>query len=149
MNPTTFAELDDAVQAAVGARLFTVLHWSPDERVLTRIHSDHPDEYPVGGRKTVEVDADWLARCVDRGEPWLGADVAAVRHVFADHALIERLGCGAAMNAPVVVDGRVVGVLNALDAEGAYDDASLARLAEIATTAGDLVRTNAPDGGTR
>ncbi len=145
--PTSFADLDAAVQRSVGARLFTVLHWSPAGRVLTRIHSDHPAEYPVGGRKTVEVDAGWLARCVERGEPWLGADVAAVRAVFADHALIERLGCGAAMNAPVVVGGRVMGVLNALDAEGAYDEAALSRLVAIADTAGDLVLRHAPDGG--
>lgn len=148
MSHASFAELDAAVQRSVGARLFTVLHWSAAERVLTRIHSDHPREYPVGGRKTVEVDAGWLSRCVERGEPWLGPDVAAVRQVFADHDLIERLGCGAAMNAPVLVDGVVVGVLNALDAEGAYDTDALDRLVDLASTAGDLVLRHAPDGGT-
>ena len=142
----SFAELDAAVQASVGARLFTVLHWDPDSRTLTRLHSDHPQEYPVGGTKSVEVAGDWLRTCIDHGRPWWGRDPAAVAEVFADHELIASLGCGSILNAPVRHGGFVVGILNALGREGAYDDGSLARLVAVADTAGDLVARHAPGG---
>jgi GAF domain-containing protein len=121
----SFAELESALAADVGFRLFTVLAWLPERRVLRRVHTTHPREYPLGGEKTVEVDGGWLAALVDDREPWLGPDRAAVARVFADHELIASLGCGAVVNVPVVDGGRTLGVLNLLDAEGAYTDDSV------------------------
>ena len=126
-----FADTEEAVRREVGVRLFTVLVWDPGRRTLRRVHTSHPDEYPLGGEKTVEVDGDWLSRCVDDQQPYLGADRAAVRSIFADHELIESLGCGAVIDVPVVTDGRTVGVVNALDAEGAYDEGTVDRLVGV------------------
>jgi hypothetical protein len=131
----SFAELESALAADVGFRLFTVLAWLPERRVLRRVHTTHPREYPLGGEKTVEVDGGWLAALVDDREPWLGPDWAAVARVFADHELIASLGCGAVVNVPVVDCGRTTGVLDLLDAEGRYDRSSLAAAARHAPLA--------------
>jgi GAF domain-containing protein len=117
--------LEERVRDTIGVRLFTVLAWVPERQALRRVHSSHPAQYPVGGEKTVEVAAGWLATCITRQEPYLGPDRAAVRGIFADHELIEGLGCGAVINVPVVAEGRTLGVLNILDAEGAYDEDSV------------------------
>ncbi|WP_328745594.1 GAF domain-containing protein [Streptomyces sp. NBC_00285] len=45
-----------------------------------------------------------------------------MREIFADHDLIEGLGCGSIIHVPVIADGRTLGVLNILDAEATYDD---------------------------
>lgn len=128
-------ELEERVRAELGVRLFTVLAWVPERRALRRVHSSHPEQYPVGGEKSVEVAQGWLATCVERREPYFGADREAVRAVFADHALIESLGCGAVINVPVVDGDEVLGVLNMLDAEGAYDERSVAVAESLAPLA--------------
>ncbi|MEV0313293.1 GAF domain-containing protein [Nonomuraea fuscirosea] len=129
-------ELEETVRREVGVRLFTVLAWVPERRALRRVHSSHPVEYPVGGEKTVEVAQGWLATCIERGEPYFGRDRAAEREIFADHELIESLGCGSIVNVPVIgTDGGVLGVLNILDAEGRYDDDSVAAARAIAAKA--------------
>jgi hypothetical protein len=55
----------------------------------------------------------------------------AIRWAFFDHALIASLGCGACINVPVCALGEVVGTMNILDREHAYDErhAALAQAA--------------------
>ncbi|MEU6714351.1 GAF domain-containing protein [Nonomuraea sp. NPDC046802] len=132
---TGLDELEETVRRQVGARLFTVLAWIPERRALRRVHSSHPAEYPVGGEKTVEVAQDWLAQCVEARQPYFGRDSAAVREIFADHELIESLGCGSIINVPVVREDEVLGVLNILDAEGSYDEDSVAKARSLAPLA--------------
>ncbi|MCK2220189.1 GAF domain-containing protein [Actinomadura sp. ATCC 31491] len=139
-DATTFEELEERVRADVGVRLFTVLAWVPERRTLRRVHTSHPEQYPVGGEKSVEVAQGWLATCIEGRRPYLGADRAAVREIFADHELIESLGCGAVVNVPVLDGDEVVGVLNLLDAEGAYDERSVAAAEALAPLAVAAVR---------
>ncbi|MEQ4719562.1 hypothetical protein [Nonomuraea sp. B19D2] len=80
---TVLTELEEKVRREVGARLFTVLAWVPERRALRRVHSSHPEQYPVGGEKTVEVAQGWLARCIEDREPYFGRDRAAVREIFS------------------------------------------------------------------
>ncbi|MGW0787090.1 GAF domain-containing protein [Streptomyces sp. NPDC002911] len=127
--------LEEEIRTTVGVRLFTVLAWIPERRVLHRVHSSHPGPYPVGGEKSVEVSGGWLEQCIARQLPYLGADRAAVREVFADHRTIDELGCGAVVNVPVVDDGRTLGMLNVLDAEGRYDEESVRALSALASQA--------------
>lgn len=136
----SLSTVEDKTRATIGVRLFTVLAWVPERRALRRVHSSHPVEYPVGGEKTVEVAAGWLERCITGQEPYFGPDSAAVREIFADHELIDRLGCGAVINVPVVDDGRTLGVLNLLDAEGSYDDDSVAAARSLAPLAVPALR---------
>ncbi|WP_327347018.1 GAF domain-containing protein [Streptomyces europaeiscabiei] len=112
----------ERVRDATGVRMFTVLAWVPERRALRRVHSRHPVEYPVGGEKTVVVAVGRREECIAAQQPYFGPDRAAVREIFADHDLIEGLGCGSISNVPVIADGRTLGVLNILDAEGTYDD---------------------------
>ncbi|WP_181774359.1 GAF domain-containing protein [Amycolatopsis pittospori] len=136
----SLSTVEDKTRATIGVRLFTVLAWVPERKALRRVHSSHPREYPVGGEKTVEVAAGWLARCITGQEPYFGPDRAAVREIFADHDLIAGLGCGAVINVPVVDDGRTLGVLNILDAEGSYDDASVEAARSLAPLAVPALR---------
>lgn len=131
----SLSTVEEKTRATIGVRLFTVLAWVPERQALRRVHSSHPREYPVGGEKTVEVAAGWLARCITAQEPYLGPDSAAVREIFADHELITGLGCGAVINVPVVDGGRTLGVLNILDAEGSYDDESVEAARNLAPLA--------------
>lgn len=133
---TGFEELEERVRREIGVRLFTVLAWVPQRRALRRVHSSHPEQYPVGGEKTIEVAQDWLATCIEGRRPYFGPDQAAVRQIFADHELIESLGCSSVINVPVLGDdGEVLGVLNILHAEGTYDDASVAAAEALAKDA--------------
>ncbi|WP_199439630.1 GAF domain-containing protein [Umezawaea beigongshangensis] len=135
------SELEERVRETTGVRLFTVLAWIPQRRALRRVHSSHPQEYPVGGEKTVEVAAAWLNRCIEAKEPYFGPDAAAVREIFADHELIESLGCSSIVNVPVLdEDGEVLGVLNVLDAEGSYDEDSVAAVQRLAPLAAPALR---------
>lgn len=137
----SLAEIHEAVLAETGARLFTILAFTDGGRTMHRIYSSHPHEYPVGGRKDVtrDVAADWLARCVDEQAPYFGRTRDEVRRVFADSALIESLGCGSIVNAPVVRGGLAIGALNILDAEGAYGDDDVEKALAVASRAGDVI----------
>ncbi|ATE54262.1 MULTISPECIES: GAF domain-containing protein [Actinosynnema] len=132
--------LEQRVREEVGVRLFTVLAWIPERKALRRVHSSHPEQYPVGGEKTVEVAAGWIDRCITNAEPYFGPDKAAVREIFADHDLIESLGCGTIVNVPVLDGDRVLGVLNLLDAEGAYTRETVAAAEELAPLAVPALR---------
>jgi hypothetical protein len=133
MNLST---VEEHVRREIGVRLFTVLAWLPGRRVLHRAHTSHPEQYPVGGEKSVEVAAEWLDRCIRRQQPFFGPDAASVREVFADHGLIAELGCGSVINVPVVgEDSSTLGTLALLDAEHAYSQVQVDRAAELAVLA--------------
>ncbi|WP_207211797.1 GAF domain-containing protein [Promicromonospora panici] len=138
---SSLVEIHRAVLAETGARLFTILAFTDGGRTMHRIYSSHPHEYPVGGRKDVtrDVAADWLARCVDEQAPYFGRTRDDVRRIFADSALIESLGCGSIINAPVVRDGLTIGALNILDAEGAYGDDDVEKALAVASRSADVV----------
>ncbi|NIH78710.1 GAF domain-containing protein [Amycolatopsis viridis] len=137
---TDLSRVESEVSAAIGVRLFTVLAWIPERRAMRRVYSSHPEQYPVGGEKTVEIAAGWLEQCIEKQQPYLGADREAVRAVFADAELIGSLGCGSVINVPVVDGRRTLGALNILDAEGSYDDTSVAAAVELAPLAVPALR---------
>ncbi|WP_319288593.1 hypothetical protein [Streptomyces sp. AK08-02] len=114
----SLSSVEERVRDAIGMRMFTVLAWVPERRALRRVHSRHP----VGGKKTVVVAVGRLEECIAAQQPNFGPDRAEVREIFADHDLIELLGCGSISNVPVLADGRTLGVLSIPDTEGTYDD---------------------------
>jgi hypothetical protein len=137
---TDFDAVEAAARERVGVRLFTVLAWDDGRGALNRVHSSHPVEYPMGGEKTFSREAPWIRRVVVEQQPYLGRDRAAVAAVFGDHELIASLGCGAVVNVPVIDGGRILGVLNLLDAEGAYDQGSVAAALPLAELAVEPLR---------
>jgi GAF domain-containing protein len=134
-----FQETFEEMRRDPGVILFTALQWIPERSSLRRLFTSHPEDYPVGGEKTVEISPGWLGTVIEHKEPFLAPDLNALREVFADSELIQRLGCGAVINVPVLDDGRnVVGVLAILDAEGRYTQHSV-------ETAVDIVNRNLTD----
>lgn len=116
----TFAALHRAARDACGARLFTVTVLDRMAGLARRAYSSHPAEYPVTGTKPMG-DSAWTKMVVGRGETFVANDTAGFAPHFPDHALINALGCEAAMNIPVTEDGRVVGTVNILDRAGHFD----------------------------
>lgn len=140
-----FKSLDDIyefVQGSVGARLFTMSVLADEGTSMARVYTTHPEVYPVGGKKTYARDTSsiWLKQVIEGRQPFLGKDKEAVRSFFFDHATIEALGCGAIINVPVIQDGNVIGSINILDAEGAYDERSVEAAVAIAEHSTELMK---------
>lgn len=128
---TAFAEL----RQEPGVILFTALRWLQDQSVLRRVFTSHPEEYPLGAEKSVEISAGWLETVIAKQRPFLAPDLESLAEVFTDAALIQSLGCGAVINIPVVSGGAVVGVLALLDAEGKYTHRSLSTASAVVSAA--------------
>ena len=128
-----FRAAEAANAALVGHRLFTILFVVPGGAEVERVHSSDPAAYPLTGRKQMGP-TPWGEHVITGPRAWLGRDMDAIRWAFFDHALIASLGCGACINVPVCAMGEVVGTLNVLDAEHAYDARHLA-LVEAAAPA--------------
>ncbi|MGX1162176.1 GAF domain-containing protein [Arthrobacter sp. SLBN-100] len=128
---TVFQQTFDAMREDPGVILFTALQWIPERSSLRRLFTSHPADYPVGGEKTVEISPGWLGTVIEDKKPFLAADLNALREVFADSELIQRLGCGAVINVPVLDGGNVVGVLAMLDAEGRYTQHSVEAAVDV------------------
>lgn len=126
---TLYRALDDATQALVGHRLFTLLYVDGDE--VARVYSSHPGQYPVSGRKRMGP-TPWGAHVLDGRKPFVGRDAAAIRWAFFDAPLIESMGLGSVVNIPVRYDGAVIGTMNLLHAEFHYDDSHVPPLARLA-----------------
>lgn len=102
-----------ALHAETGGRLFTVTVLDRAAGLARRVYSSHPEEYPVSGTKPMAQGA-WTDLVVERGEIFVANSVEEFAIYFADHALIDSLGCGSALNIPVL-DGIVIGTVNILD----------------------------------
>ena len=111
----------DAFAEAVGHRLYSVTVMLAGGREVERIHSTMPDVYPVGGRKPILPNA-YTDRVRGEMKPFLAKTPAGFAPLFPDHATITGLGLGCVMNLPIVFGGAVLGTVNLLDREGAYDE---------------------------
>lgn len=127
---SAFRAFDELCARAFGHRLFTILAWDGNADELQRVYSSCPLEYPVSARKPMGS-TPWGDRILKEGRSWLGLGGADLRWAFPDHELIASLGCGTCLNAPVRWNGTVLGAVNILDAEGAYDHADLRKLEAI------------------
>jgi GAF domain-containing protein len=125
-----FAALHGAAKADCGARLFTVTVLDRAAGVARRAYSSHPDDYPVTGTKPM-TDTPWTEQVIHRGEPFVANETAGFSPYFSDHALINALGCEAAMNIPLSENGHVVGTINILDAQGHFTPERVAALTAL------------------
>lgn len=115
-----FAALHQAAQECAGARLFTVTVLDRAAGLARRAYTSHPDDYPTSGTKPLRADA-WSGHVVRDGHSFVANATPEFAIYFSDHALINSLGCEAAMNIPVADDsGLVVGTVNILDVAGHF-----------------------------
>lgn len=132
----TYEEFAAAAQQSVGALLLTMSVLTDDGQSISRVYSTHPEEYPIGGKKTFGTDGDapriWLEQVVANQQPWFGPDKPAVRAMFFDYETTESLGCGSAINVPVVSDGKTIGSINFLDKEGRYNEMNVRAAMDVA-----------------
>ncbi len=142
MSYGTLPDIGVEVERDPGARLFTILGFINNGRTMCRLYSSRPREYPVGGTKDVDQDvaSEWIQVAVHEQQPFFGSTIDDLRRVFGDADLIRSLGCGSIINAPIIMEGRTIGALNILDAEGVYTDRSVRRATEIAERSVEAVR---------
>ena len=121
-QPTAVLEAaGGAFNEAVGHKLYTVTRMLADGREVERIHSTNRDVYPVGGRKPVLPNA-YTQRVRGEMKPFLAKTPASFAPLFPDHETITGLGLGCVMNLPIIFGGAVLGTVNLLDREGAYEE---------------------------
>lgn len=125
-----FAALEALVQDTVGAKLFTVMALDPVSGMARRVWTNAPDVYPVGGEKPMPDNA-WTDLVIRQRRDWVANSPARVAELLFDHQTIASLGCGSALNMPIVVAGRVIGTLNLLDVEGHFTPERLAAAQQI------------------
>jgi len=117
----TLEAAGDAFAKTVGYRLYTVTQMLSGGREVERIYSTNADVYSVGGRKPILPNA-YTQRICGEMKPFLARTPAEFAPLFPDHETIVSLGLGSVMNLPVLFDGAVLGTVNLLDREGAYDE---------------------------
>jgi len=128
---TLLAAAEQAFRALVGVTLFTVSALDPATGEAERIHTTHPDVYPLTGRKPMPENA-WTQRVIVEARPYLMPTPRDIAAVLFDHEIIASLGCGSGMNVPVLWDGRAVGLVNLFDRAGAYGPEHVDLVAQVA-----------------
>lgn len=119
-------DLVHAECAALGTRLFTVTTHDHAAGLARRSYTSHPVEYPVQGTKPLSRDA-WYETCITGLTPFVANTPEGFRALFFDHALIESLGLGSAVNLPVIDGaGHVTATLNLLAEAGHFTAEKLA-----------------------
>ena len=105
--------------ATVGAKLFTMTADNPAGGYVRRVYSSDETAYPVLGTKPIVFD-DTYRKMTEERFVYVANSVEAMRPDFPDLELIVSLGCGSAINMPIVAGGEMLGSVNLLDAEGWY-----------------------------
>ncbi|WP_421761380.1 GAF domain-containing protein [Devosia sp.] len=105
--------------ATVGAKLFTMTADNPKGGYVRRVYSSDETAYPVLGTKPIVFDENYRKMTEERFV-YVVNSVEAMRADFPDLDLIVSLGCGSAINMPIVAGGEMLGSVNLLDAEGFY-----------------------------
>lgn len=141
-----FQALEQALAEAVGHRLCTIQIHYPDGEA-ERVWSNHPEHYPVGGRKRASQ-APRMRELMEHGRPILIRTAEELRRSYPDHAGASALGCGSAMNTPVRWQGRTLGQVNLMHAEGWYTEADLPLVRAFAQFAVPAFLLLAAAGGT-
>ena len=117
--PAVASAVSAVAQDLVGWRMCGVSRFFPDIMGLQRIHTSHPAEYPVGGRKS-KRGLDWADQVLLRCEPFIGVDMDAMRSAFDDHEKLFAMGMRSIINTPIVFEGRCLGTFNLTHEEGWY-----------------------------
>ena len=105
--------------ATVGAKLFTMTADNPAGGYVRRVYSSDVTAYPILGTKPIVFDEGYRKAREERFV-YVANSAEAMRPDFPDLDLIVSLGCGSAINMPIVAGGELLGSVNMLDVEGWY-----------------------------
>ena len=119
-----FAAVDAALGRLVGHRLFTLMVLDHANGESERAYSSDPASYPVAARKR-SVGTPWFEQVIGGRQHYLGRTREDIRWAFADHELIESLGCRSIINVLAIHDDEVVGSANLLHEEHHYSGADI------------------------
>lgn len=114
-----FSAVDAALGKLVGHKLFTLMVFDHANGEAERVYTSDPVAYPVAGRKR-SVDTPWFKQVIVGRQHYLGRTREDIRWAFADHELIEQLGCRSIINVLAIHDDVVVGAANLLHQEHHY-----------------------------
>jgi GAF domain-containing protein len=114
--------LQELAQAAVGARLFTVMQVDWEKEVAARVHTSDPVSYAVSGTKPINR-THWFDVVHIERRPFVANTIEEIAKVFPDHETIRSLGCGSVINLPVVIADELAGTVNLLHEEHFYTQA--------------------------
>lgn len=116
----------------LGTRLVTFMTLDPETGWMARLYTNMPDHYPTSAGKPFNP-THWSDIVVRDKKTFVANTLEEVAAVFDDHALIASLGCGSVLNLPILIDGRVWGTLNVLEAEGHMTPDVIARAQSLRT----------------
>jgi hypothetical protein len=114
--------LQALAQAAVGAKLFTVMLIDWENGVAARVHTSDPVSYAVSGTKPINR-THWFDIVHVERRPFVANTIEEIATVFPDHETIASLGCGSVINLPVVIADELAGTVNLLHEEHFYTQA--------------------------
>jgi len=106
-------------ETSVGVKLFTMTADNPAGGYVRRVYSSDETAYPVLGTKPIVFDETYRKMTEERFV-YVANSVEAMRADFPDLELIVSLGCGSAINLPVVAGGEMLGSINLLHEDGWY-----------------------------
>lgn len=118
------AALHQLAEALVGVKLFTMTADNPSGGYVRRVYSSDEVAYPVLGTKPIVFDDTYEKMRTERFI-YSANSVKEMEKDFPDLTLIRSLGCGSAINIPVVAGGEMLGSVNLLEVEGAYPAAKV------------------------
>ena len=126
----TLLSLQTLFRWEVGAKLFTVMTFDSLTGQSQRVHSSHPEEYPVSGRKPLRLGL-WSRVVIEERKMFVANTIEAIAEVFPDHELIRSLGCELVVNLPVAFADAVIGTVNLLDVSGHYTPDRVAKIESL------------------
>ncbi len=106
-------------ETTVGMKLFTMTADNPQAGYVRRVYSSDEEAYPVLGTKPIVFDETYRKMTEERFV-YVVNSIEAMKDDFPDLDLIVSLGCGSAINMPVVAGGEMLGSINLLHEEGFY-----------------------------
>ncbi|MBN9344910.1 MAG: GAF domain-containing protein [Devosia sp.] len=106
-------------EATVGVKLFTMTADNPAGGYVRRVYSSDETAYPVLGTKPIVFD-DTYRKMTEERFVYVANSIEAMRGDFPDLDFIVSLGCGSAINMPIVAGGEMLGSVNLLHQEGWY-----------------------------
>lgn len=121
-------------EETVGVKLFTMTADNQQGGYVRRVYSSDEVAYPILGTKPIVFDATYESMTRDR-KTYVANSLAEMEGDFPDLDLIKTLGCGSAINMPVVAGGRMLGSVNLLDAEHYYVPERVALCEELVVPA--------------